>query len=58
MLVLDRPGTTLRALGEYAIRLDIQTGNEGSTELRRRLEDGESYHDLVSPSVARVLARS
>lgn len=56
MLVVERPGTQLKTLGKRAVRLQVQTGDESSTELRRRMRFGEDYTDLVSEEVGILLA--
>lgn len=58
MLVIDRPGILLETLGANAVRLSVYTDDVSSTEVRRRLHDGEVCDDLVSPGVASLLARS
>lgn len=56
MLVVERPGTQLEALGKRAVRLQVQTGDESSTEVRRRIQTGEDYRALVGEQVGVLLA--
>lgn len=55
MLVINRPGTKFPELGPRALQLTIEAGDFSSTELRRRLEAGESYDALVGPEVYALL---
>lgn len=55
MLVVERPGYAAQVLGVRATRLVIESIEVSSTELRRRIEAGESYDELVGSSVARLL---
>ncbi len=56
MLVINRPGTPLPPLGPRAVELAIHAGDFSSTELRRRLADGEAYDDMVGGHVRTLLA--
>lgn len=58
MLVVDRPGAPLLSLGKRAMMLDVQTGGLSSTELRRRMEEGECYDEFVGPHVKELLSLS
>ena len=57
MLVIDRPGYETVELGARATRLCVQTSELSSTELRRRIDTGEDYDELVGPAVGALLAR-
>lgn len=57
MLVIGRSGYSAGELGPRAVRLAVQTDGMSSTELRRRLAEGDEYRHLVSPSVGALLAR-
>lgn len=56
MLVVGRPGTQLKKIGNKAIWLPVETGDESSTEVRRRMQAGEDYDDMVSEQVRTLLA--
>lgn len=56
MLVVERPGIVPVRLGAQAVRLQVQTGNMSSTELRRRIAAGEDYSALVGGHVGALLA--
>lgn len=58
MLVIRRPGTTIEALGKNAAVLEIADMPYSSTEVRERMAAGRSVDDLVTPSVARLLAEA
>ena len=58
MLVVDRPGAPLLSLGKRAMMLDVRTGGLSSTELRRRIGEGECYDDFVGPHVKELLSLS
>lgn len=55
MLVINRPGTPLPNLGPRAVELAVEAGSYSSTELRRRLANGEAYDDMVGPEVGRLI---
>lgn len=57
MLVVERPGYQVRNLGPRAVRLSVDAIETSSTELRRRVREGVSYGDIVSPSVGALLAQ-
>lgn len=57
LLVVERPGYTIDALGARAVKLAVETGNISSTELRRRLRSGDPYNDLVGSSVGALLSQ-
>ncbi len=56
MLLINRPGTPLPALGSNAVELPVEAGSYSSTELRRRLATGEPYDDMVGAEVGRLIA--
>lgn len=51
MLVVERPGTPIRKLGQYTVRLPVETIETSSTEVRQKLAAQESIEELVTPSV-------
>lgn len=55
MLVVKRPGSTINPLARHAIEIMIPDMEISSTEVRRRLAEGEPVDDLVSPRVAELL---
>ncbi len=55
MLIVNRPGSPIAALGRYASILPVETINISSTEVRRRMADHLSVENLVSPSVLECL---
>jgi nicotinate-nucleotide adenylyltransferase len=55
MLVVGRSGTRLKKIGNKAIWLPVETGDESSTEVRRRMQAGEDYDDMVSEQVRALL---
>lgn len=58
MLIVERGGSEVIALGKNATRLTVRSlDNVSSTEVRRRLERGECYDELVGPKVASALAQ-
>lgn len=56
MLVINRPGAALPALGIRATELAVDAGGYSSTELRRRLAGDEPYDDFVGEHVYQILA--
>lgn len=54
-LVIERPGSVINPLAKRAVRLTVQTPAVSSTEVRRRIEYGEDYEELVSVGVGRIL---
>jgi nicotinic acid mononucleotide adenylyltransferase len=55
MLLIARRGAVAPNLGANALFLTVHTGNESSTELRRRIASQEPYGDMVGPAVYREL---
>lgn len=55
MLVVERTGSTINPLARHAIALAIQATDVSSTQVRRRIEQGNSIDDYVSASVGRVI---
>lgn len=56
LLVVERPGHPLSQLGKNAVELPVVSSDLSSTELRRRMRDGEPYGDMVGEAVRKVLA--
>lgn len=56
MLIVERPGTPIVALGKNAMRLSVDSGDISSTQVRARLAQKLAVDDLVSPSVLEYLA--
>lgn len=57
MLIVERPGTPIVALGKNATRLSVNSSDISSTQVRARLAQKLAVDDLVSPSVLEYLAR-
>jgi nicotinate-nucleotide adenylyltransferase len=55
LLVVNRPGYELDVLPPHATMLSVEATNVSSTMLRERIKNNESYDDLVSDSVYKVL---
>ncbi len=56
MLVINRPGVALQELGRHATHLSVDAGGFSSTALRQRINDGDSFDDLVGDNVYRLLS--
>ena len=57
MLVVDRPGAPLVEIGKNAEWLPAETPTISSTEVRRRMQNGENYRELVGENVYTELCR-
>ncbi len=57
LLVVERPGYPVDPLGAHVVKLEVDTGDVSSTELRKRLREGRPYEDLVGSSVSAFLAQ-
>ncbi|MBI3889207.1 nicotinate-nicotinamide nucleotide adenylyltransferase [Candidatus Saccharibacteria bacterium] len=55
MLIINRVGTPIVALGRYAVILPVETINTSSTEVRKKIADHLPIENLVSPSVLQCL---
>mgnify|MGYP003495289615 CR=1 FL=1 len=55
MLVVERAGSVINPLARHAINLAIQTADVSSTQVRRRIEQGDSIDNYVSASVGEVI---
>lgn len=55
MLVFRRPGCVIKSLAKNIKILDIVTPDVSSTELRRRINAGESIDDMVGKTVRSIL---
>lgn len=55
MLVVNRPGSPINTLGQFATILPVETINTSSTEVRKRIADHLPIENLVSPSVLQCL---
>lgn len=58
MLVVERAGSTINPLAERALVLTIPHLDLSSTELRRRMERGEPFDDMVGRTVFSILTAS
>ncbi len=58
MLVVERAGSTINPLAMRAVALTIPHLDLSSTELRRRMEQGEPFDDMVGQRVFSILTAS
>ncbi|MFY9227895.1 MAG: nicotinate-nicotinamide nucleotide adenylyltransferase [Candidatus Microsaccharimonas sp.] len=58
MLVVERAGSTINPLAVRALALTIPHLDLSSTELRRRIEQGEPFDDMVGQRVFSILTAS
>lgn len=56
MLVIERYGSTVNPLAKNVTRLSVKTPAVSSTQVRERMQTGAPVIDLVSPSVAQLIA--
>ena len=56
MLIVERQGYKVQRLGANATRLAVTPFATSSTEVRRKIANGESYRNLVSEGVEQILA--
>lgn len=55
MLIINRPGSSVAALGRYATVLPVETIDTSSSEVRARMAQHLPIETLVSPSVLKCL---
>jgi nicotinate-nucleotide adenylyltransferase len=55
MIVVERAGNTVNPMARHAVRLEVETPNVSSTQVRERLAAGMPVDDLVAAPVALLL---
>ena len=58
MFVVSRRGCKVNKLAKHAVNLEVSAHDVSSTDVRLRLERGESVHGLVGPAVENLINKN